>query len=119
MRGYFERGLAMLSAYILELLGRCRVSGWIISMVSDGILAGVGGVLGFLPNISILFLALAFLEDSGYMARIAWVMNGTMASADFREKPFSRCSWDLAVRSRQSWHPGSWRMKRTGGGRSL
>ena len=86
LRGYFERGLAMLSAYILELLGRCRVSGWIISMVSDGILAGVGGVLGFLPNISILFLALAFLEDSGYMARIAWVMNGTMASAGLSGK---------------------------------
>lgn len=63
-----------------------RVSGWIISLVSDGILAGVGGVLGFLPNISILFLALAFLEDSGYMARIAWVMNGTMASAGLSGK---------------------------------
>ena len=86
LRGYFERGLAMLLAYILELLGRCRVSGWIISLVSDGILAGVGGVLGFLPNISILFLALAFLEDSGYMARIAWVMNGTMASAGLSGK---------------------------------
>lgn len=86
LRGYFERGLAMLSAYILELLGRCRVSGWIISLVSDGILAGVGGVLGFLPNIAILFLALAFLEDSGYMARIAWVMNGTMASAGLSGK---------------------------------
>ena len=86
LRGYFERGLAMLSAYILELLGRCRVSGWIISLVSDGILAGVGGVLGFLPNISILFLALAFLEDSGYMARIAWIMNGTMASAGLSGK---------------------------------
>lgn len=86
LRGYFERGLAMLSAYILELLGWCRVSGWIISLVSDGILAGVGGVLGFLPNIAILFLALAFLEDSGYMARIAWVMNGTMASAGLSGK---------------------------------
>lgn len=86
LRGYFERGLAMLSAYILELLGQCRVSGWIISLVSDGILAGVGGVLGFLPNIAILFLALAFLEDSGYMARIAWVMNGTMASAGLSGK---------------------------------
>ena len=86
LRVYFERGLAMLLAYILELLGRCRVSGWIISLVSDGILAGVGGVLGFLPNISILFLALAFLEDSGYMARIAWVMNGTMASAGLSGK---------------------------------
>ncbi len=84
LRGYFERGLAMLSAYILELLGWCRVSGWIISLVSDGILAGVGGVLGFLPNIAI--LALAFLEDSGYMARIAWVMNGTMASAGLSGK---------------------------------
>lgn len=51
-----------------------------------GILAGVGGVLGFLPNISILFLALAFLEDSGYMARIAWIMNGTMASAGLSGK---------------------------------
>ena len=86
LRGYFERGLAMLSAYILELLGWCRVSGWIISLISDGILAGVGGVLGFLPNIAILFLALAFLEDSGYMARIAWVMNGTMASAGLSGK---------------------------------
>lgn len=86
LRGYFERGLAMLSAYILELLGRCRVSGWIISLVSDGVLAGVGGVLGFLPNIAILFLALTFLEDSGYMARIAWVMNGTMASAGLSGK---------------------------------
>ena len=46
----------------------------------------MGGVLGFLPNIAILFLALAFLEDSGYMARIAWVMNGTMASAGLSGK---------------------------------
>ncbi len=44
----------------------------------DGIVAGVGGILTFLPNIFILFLALAFLEDSGYMARVAYVMNEIM-----------------------------------------
>ena len=40
-------------------------AGWLISLVVDGIISGVGGILTFLPNIFILFLALAFLEDSG------------------------------------------------------
>ena len=54
-----------------------------ISLVVDGIMAGVGGILSFLPNIFILFLALAFLEDSGYMSRVAYVMNGIMGAAAF------------------------------------
>ncbi len=48
------------------------------SLIVDGIIPGVGTILEFLPNIAILFLALAFLEDSGYMARVAYVMNGIM-----------------------------------------
>ncbi len=40
----------------------------LISLIVDGIITGVGGILTFLPNIFILFLALAFLEDSGYMS---------------------------------------------------
>ncbi|NLZ45475.1 MAG: ferrous iron transport protein B, partial [Clostridiales bacterium] len=48
------------------------------SLIIDGIIAGVGTILTFLPNIAILFLALAFLEDSGYMARVTYVMNGAM-----------------------------------------
>lgn len=48
---------------------------WLIALVIDGILAGVGGVLGFLPQMMVLFLFLALLEDCGYMARIAFIMD--------------------------------------------
>ncbi len=52
------------------------VSGSLLrSLVSDGIIGGVGGVLVFLPNILFLFLAIAILEDSGYMARAAFIMD--------------------------------------------
>lgn len=51
------------------------VSEWLYSLVVDGILAGVGSVLSFLPEISILFLMLSILEDSGYMARAAFIMD--------------------------------------------
>jgi ferrous iron transport protein B len=54
----------------------------------DGIIAGVGGILTFLPNIFILFLALAFLEDSGYMARVAYVMDGIMGKIGLSGKAF-------------------------------
>ena len=54
----------------------------------DGIIAGVGGVLTFLPNIFILFLALAFLEDSGYMARVAYVMDGIMGRIGLSARAF-------------------------------
>ncbi len=49
--------------------------GIIRSMVVDGIIAGVGGVLGFVPLIMIMFCGIAFLEDSGYMARMAYMMD--------------------------------------------
>jgi len=51
------------------------VSEWLYSLVIDGILGGVGAVLGFLPEITILFLTLSILEDSGYMARAAFIMD--------------------------------------------
>ena len=54
----------------------------------DGIIAGVGTVITFLPNILILFLALAFLEDSGYMARVAYVMEGIMSKLGLSGKAF-------------------------------
>ena len=59
-----------------------------ISLVVDGIIAGVGGILTFLPNIFILFLALALLEDSGYMARVAYVMDGLMGHLGLSGKAF-------------------------------
>lgn len=48
---------------------------WLISLIVDGIIAGVGAVLGFLPQMMVLFAFLAFLESCGYMARVAFIMD--------------------------------------------
>lgn len=88
LKGYFEVGLEWFSGALLSLMTQLNVSGWLISLVVDGIVAGVGGILTFLPNIFILFLALAFLEDSGYMARVAYVMNEIMGRVGLSGKAF-------------------------------
>lgn len=88
LKEYFQIGLDWISSGTLSLLQALNVSGWMISLVVDGIIAGVGGILTFLPNIFILFLALAFLEDSGYMARVAYVMNETMSMVGLSGKAF-------------------------------
>ena len=54
------------------------IPGWLGSLLGDGIIGGVGTVLVFLPYIAILFLLLAFLEDSGYMSRAAFIMDRAM-----------------------------------------
>ena len=58
------------------------------SLVVDGIIGGVGGVLVFLPNIVLLFLAISLLEDSGYMARAAFVMDRVMKTVGLHGKSF-------------------------------
>jgi ferrous iron transport protein B len=58
------------------------------SLLIDGVIHGVGGVVVFLPNILFLFLAIAFLEDTGYMARAAFVMDGIMRKFDLQGKSF-------------------------------
>jgi ferrous iron transport protein B len=62
--------------------------GLLRSVLVDGVVAGVGGVLTFLPNILMLFLAIAFLEDSGYMARAAFVMDHLMHRIGLHGKSF-------------------------------
>lgn len=57
-------------------------------LVTDGIIGGVGGVLVFLPNILFLFFAIALLEDSGYMARAAFVMDGVMRKFGLQGRSF-------------------------------
>ena len=56
-------------------LGTLGVSGWLYGLIQDGIVAGVGAVLGFVPQMLVLFLLLAILEDVGYMARVAFIMD--------------------------------------------
>ena len=58
-----------------SLLTALGVSGWLYSLVMDGIVTGVGSVLGFVPQLAVLFLLLALLEDCGYMSRIAFIMD--------------------------------------------
>lgn len=88
LKGYFEAGLDAFSAVVLNAMQLAHVWDWLISLVVDGIIAGVGGILTFLPNIFILFLALAFLEDSGYMSRVAYVMNEIMGMVGLSGKAF-------------------------------
>lgn len=88
LKGVFEVGLEWFSGSVLGILQNLHVNEVITSLIVDGIIAGVGGILTFLPNIFILFLALAFLEDSGYMARVAYVMDGLMGKIGLSGRAF-------------------------------
>lgn len=88
LKGVFETGLDALLNGATALLTSMKVADWMISLVVDGAIAGVGGILTFLPNIFILFLALGILEDSGYMARVAYVMDGIMGKVGLSGKAF-------------------------------
>jgi len=61
---------------------------WLKSLLIDGVIGGVGGVMTFLPNILLLFLAIALLEDSGYMARAAFIMDRIMHKIGLHGKSF-------------------------------
>ncbi len=85
--GYIEDGFAALSDLIR--------SGWpdtsapyLRKLITDGVIGGVGGVLVFLPNIVFLFFAIAILEESGYMARAAFVMDGVMRRFGLQGRSF-------------------------------
>lgn len=88
LKGYFETGLDMFTGFVGNLFETAGVSPVIESLIVDGIISGVGGILTFLPNIFILFLALAFLEDSGYMARVAFVMDDIMGHLGLSGRAF-------------------------------
>lgn len=88
LKGYFEMLLEYLSNGALRLLRTAGAGELLTSLIVDGIIAGVGGILTFLPNIAILFLALAFLEDSGYMSRVAYVMDSVMSKIGLSGRAF-------------------------------
>ena len=88
LKGFFEMGLDLFSGAVLSSLQAINTAPMLISLIVDGIITGVGGILTFLPNIFILFLALAFLEDSGYMSRVAYVMDGIMGKLGLSGRSF-------------------------------
>ena len=65
----------MIPGFFDSILTALGVSGWLYGLIMDGIVAGVGAVLGFVPQMLVLFLLLAILEDVGYMARVAFIMD--------------------------------------------
>ena len=88
VKGLFESWMDLAFTVARSTLQNLGTADWLISLIVDGIMTGVGGLLTFLPNIFILFLALAFLEDSGYMARVAYVMDGIMGRVGLSGKAF-------------------------------
>ena len=70
--GVWVPGIPVFVGNALEAVG---VADWLAGLINDGIVAGVGAVLGFVPQMLVLFLLLAFLEACGYMARIAFVLD--------------------------------------------
>ncbi len=65
----------MIPSAITDFLVFVGAADWLNSLILDGIVAGIGAVLGFLPQLLLLFALLAFLEDCGYMARVAFIMD--------------------------------------------
>lgn len=88
LKGYFETGLEVFTGLVSQWFEAAGSLPLLESLVVDGIISGVGGILTFLPNIFILFLALAFLEDSGYMARVAYVMDDIMGMLGLSGRAF-------------------------------
>lgn len=78
LQGYLETGLDSLASFVSVSLQNIGIATWLHSLIVDGIMGGVFGIISFLPNIACLFIALTILEDSGYMARVAFIMDRLM-----------------------------------------
>ena len=76
--------------FVTGVLEALKVQAWLQSLIIDGVVAGVGTVLGFLPQIFVLFICLGILEDIGYMSRIAFVMDRIFRSYGLSGKSFIR-----------------------------
>lgn len=75
-------------AWLGEKLGGLMADGWLKNLLVDGVIAGVGSVLVFLPNILILYFFISLLEDSGYMARAAFIVDKMMHRLGLHGKSF-------------------------------
>ena len=81
---WIEAGVEWLGAFV----GRFMADGWFKDLIVDGVIAGVGSVLVFLPNIMILYFFISIMEDSGYMARAAFIVDKLMHRIGLHGKSF-------------------------------
>lgn len=78
----------LLDMALLDDTGAPRIAVWLYSLIQDGIVGGVGAVLGFVPQMIILFLLLSFFEDCGYMSRVAFIMDRIFRNFGLSGKSF-------------------------------
>ncbi len=83
-----DEAFANLAEYISTILTGIGAPTFLISLISEGIIPGLSSILVFVPNIALLFLGIALLEDSGYMARVAFIMDRIMHIAGLHGKSF-------------------------------
>ncbi|MDR0525077.1 MAG: ferrous iron transporter B [Spirochaetaceae bacterium] len=111
--GVWIPGLPVLIGRLLEAGG---VSEWLSSLILDGIVAGVGAVLGFVPQMLVLFLLLALVESCGYMARIAFILDRLFRRFGLSGKSFipmlvgTGCGVPGVMASRTIENPGDRRL---------
>ena len=86
--GIIDSFVGWLADVVPSLLVAANAPEWLISLVSQGIIGGVGSVIVFLPNILILFFLISLLEDSGYFARAAYIMDNFMHRIGLHGKSF-------------------------------
>ena len=83
-QGWIETGVDALARYLHGIMN----PGWFSSLLIDGVVQGVGAVIAFIPNIAIMFFFLSILEDSGYMARAAYLMDKVMHAVGLHGRSF-------------------------------
>ncbi|MFP3949647.1 MAG: ferrous iron transport protein B [Candidatus Micrarchaeia archaeon] len=85
---FVESGMGLFGGVLAEVLSASEAPAWFSDLVLVALIEGVGNVLIFLPNILLLFLGIAILEDTGYMARAAFVMSRIMQKIGLHGKSF-------------------------------
>ena len=88
LQGLMETLIGYISIGLTDLLTALGASPWVFGLVVDGVVAGVGAVLSFLPQIMLLFFFLSVLEDTGYMARAAFLMDRLLRRFGLSGKAF-------------------------------
>lgn len=86
--GYVEGWLVSFGEFLSNLLISINAPDWLVSFLIEGVIGGVGSVVVFVPLIAVLYLFLGVLEDTGYMARAAYVMDGLMRALGLHGKTF-------------------------------
>lgn len=85
---YPMRWIEWIVSHIGSYVGSAMSDGWLKDLIVDGVIGGVGSVLVFLPNILLLYMFISLLEDSGYMARAAFIMDRLMHKIGLHGKSF-------------------------------